>query len=179
VGITYVLVRDSAFASGSTIGDVTWLALCTGATLIPVAALIAILRYDLYQIDRIIGRTFVYGALTAILAGVYTAGIRLLNWVFVEMTGESSDLPLVLTTLVLATTFTPIKTRLENIAAERLQEPDEAQPASGSALALDLDDPRVRAFAAHIAELVREQHRSEATALTSVADDRRRGRRRR
>ncbi|HYM52588.1 MAG TPA: hypothetical protein VEW45_03780 [Candidatus Dormibacteraeota bacterium] len=162
IGIAYILVRESAFTSGSTVGDITWLAFCTGATSIPVAALIAILRHDLYQIDTIIGRTFVYGALTAILAGVYTAGIRLFNWIFAELTGESSDLPLVLTTLVLATTFTPIKVRLERIAAERWKEPDEAEPPPGRALALDLDDPQVEAFAQRIAEIMRGQERREA-----------------
>ncbi|HVQ23351.1 MAG TPA: hypothetical protein VMT36_08760, partial [Candidatus Saccharimonadia bacterium] len=84
------------------------------------AASVAILRYRLYDIETIIGRTLVYGGLTAILAGLYTAAIRLFNSLFSTVTGERSDLALVLTTLVLATTFTPIKAWLElRVAARR------------------------------------------------------------
>ena len=73
------------------------------------------------EIDRIIGRTFAYGALTAILAGLYSASVRLFNWLFVDVTGQNSEATLVLTTLVLATTFTPIKSRLEKVAERRFK----------------------------------------------------------
>jgi hypothetical protein len=69
----------------------------------------------------LINRTFVFGALTAVLAGLYAAGIRLFQVLFVAITGQESDGALVLTTLILATTFTPIKSRLEGIAARRYQ----------------------------------------------------------
>lgn len=80
---------------------------------------IAILRYRLYDIDVIVDRALVYGALTAILAGLYAASIRLFQAIFTSVTGESSDAALVLTTLVLATSFTPIKRRLETIVERR------------------------------------------------------------
>ena len=60
-----------------------------------------------------------YGGLTAILAGIYTAAIRLFNWLFEEFTGERSDAALVLTTLVLATILTPIKNWLESRVVAR------------------------------------------------------------
>jgi hypothetical protein len=109
-----------AFATpGGRLADLAWLLFTLAAITVPIAALIAITRYRLYDIDRLIGRTFVYGTLTAILAGVYAASIRLFTALFIEVTGESSDAALVLTTLVLATSFTPIKQRLETLAGER------------------------------------------------------------
>ena len=87
----------------------------------PIGVFQAIATHRLYDIDRIIGRTFAYGALTAILAGLYSASIRLFNWLFVDVTGQESEVALVLTTLILATSFTPIKTWLEKGAARRFR----------------------------------------------------------
>jgi hypothetical protein len=95
-----------------------WLTLST----IPVTLSIATLRYRLYDIDLIINRTLVYGALTAILAGLYSASISLFQKVFVALTGSKSDAAIVLTTLILASTFTPIKTRLQAVVDRRYKE---------------------------------------------------------
>jgi hypothetical protein len=100
---------------------------------IAIAIGIAVLRYRLYDIDVVVDRTLVYGALTAILAGLYAASIRLFQALFVAATGESSDAALVLTTLVLATSFTPIKRRLETIVERRYRRAGEHRPAGGRA----------------------------------------------
>jgi hypothetical protein len=88
---------------------------------LPIAVFHAITTHRLYDIDRIIGRAFAYGALTAILAGLYSASVRLFTWVFVSVTGQESEAALVLTTLVLATSFTPIKSALERLATRRFK----------------------------------------------------------
>lgn len=94
-----------------------------------VGIAVALFRHRLYDIDVLISRTFVYGALTAILAGIYTASIRLFNVLFVGATGDVSEEWLVITTLILATTFTPIKKRLEEIVERRYKdEPLGEQP---------------------------------------------------
>jgi hypothetical protein len=104
----------------ASIADAAWVLFTFAAITLPIAALIAILRHGLYDIDRLIGRTFVYGALTAILAGMYAASMRLFEAVFKDVTGQTSDAALVITTLVLATTFAPIKARLEKVVDRRL-----------------------------------------------------------
>lgn len=139
------------------------LSLCS----LPVAVAIAITRYRLYDIDTIIGRTVAYGALTAILAGLYAASVRLFNALFVAFTGEESEAALVLTTLVLATTFTPIKGRLERLAARRFPpEPREPVVAAADGAALmpsasatpDNDlDARIEAIARRVAREVFEE----------------------
>jgi hypothetical protein len=82
-------------------------------TALPTAVGIAVLRYRLYDIDLLINRTVVYFALTGVLAGVYTASIALFQRVFVATTGQSSDVAIVMAIFVLATVFTPIRTRLQ------------------------------------------------------------------
>lgn len=84
-----------------------------GLALLPLAIGIAVLRYRLYDIDLIIRRTVVYVPLTGILAGLYAASIALLQKLFIAATGKPSDGAVILSTLVLATTFTPIKNALQ------------------------------------------------------------------
>jgi len=87
----------------------------------PVATLIAITRYRLYEIDRIVSRALLYASLTAILAGAFTAGVGLAQRLFVAVTGESSDAAIVLTTLVVATAYAPLRRRLEAIVDRRFK----------------------------------------------------------
>lgn len=91
------------------------------AASMPVAIGIAITRYHLYDIDRLINRALVYGSLTAILAGVFTAGVGLAQRLFVAVTNETSDAALVGTTLVVATLYAPLRKRLEAIVDRRFK----------------------------------------------------------
>jgi hypothetical protein len=79
---------------------------------IPVAAGIAILRYRLYEIDRIINRTLVFGLLTAVLGLCYVAGSLL----FVLVAGAGVDPPswlVAAATLVAAAVFRPARRRIQ------------------------------------------------------------------
>jgi hypothetical protein len=80
--------------------------------LLPPAAGAAILRYRLYEIDRIINRTLVYGLLTAILGLCYVAGSLL----FVLVTGAGADPPswlVAAATLGAAAVFRPARRRIQ------------------------------------------------------------------
>ena len=77
--------------------------------LFPVAVAIAILKYRLWDIDIIIRRTLVYIPLTAILAGVFSASIKLTQTFFSSAGGEQSEAATVLTTLIVVAAFDPVK----------------------------------------------------------------------
>jgi hypothetical protein len=84
-----------------------------------VAIGVAILKYRLYNIDLLINRTLVYGALTAILAAVYFGGIVVLQRLFVVLTGGKSTLAVVASTLVIAALFNPLRRRIQSFIDRR------------------------------------------------------------
>jgi hypothetical protein len=80
----------------------------------PAAVAIAILRYRLFEIDIIINRTLVYGALTAVLALVYVVCVVLLQELFRALTGEGqAELVTVGSTLAIAVLFNPLRRRIQ------------------------------------------------------------------
>jgi hypothetical protein len=95
---------------------------------------IAILRYRLYDIDLIISRTLVYVLLTAILAGVSTAAVAFFQRMFVAVSGENSDLAIVMTLFVLATVFTPIKNTLQGAVDRRIRPASLPAPAHSASI---------------------------------------------
>jgi hypothetical protein len=80
---------------------------------------IAVLKYRLYEIDTLINRTLVYGALTAILAALYFGGIAVLQRVLVALTGQKSTLAVVASTLLIAALFTPLRRRIQSFIDRR------------------------------------------------------------
>jgi hypothetical protein len=85
------------------------------SALIPLAAGVAILRHRLYDIDVVINRTLVYGSLTALLALVYLGGVTATQAVFTALTGqeEQPQLVIVVSTLVIAALFNPLRRRIQ------------------------------------------------------------------
>jgi hypothetical protein len=86
--------------------------------LIPVAIGIAVLRHRLYDIDLIINRALVYGALSAALGAVYFPGVTVLQGLFSPITGESS-LAVAGSTLVVAALFRPARARIQSFIDRR------------------------------------------------------------
>jgi hypothetical protein len=85
---------------------------------VPISVGIAILRYRLYEIDRIINRTLVYGLLTAVLGLCYAAG----SLVSVLVAGAGSDPPswlVAAATLAAAAVFRPARRRIQNVVDRR------------------------------------------------------------
>jgi hypothetical protein len=86
---------------------------------LPVAAGIAILRYRLYDIDRLITRTLVYGLLTALLASVYAGAVLVLGQVFGGVTGDPPSWAVAGVTLAVAALFQPARRRIQAVVDRR------------------------------------------------------------
>jgi len=78
-----------------------------------VAAGLAILRYRLYEIDRVINRTLVYALLTLSLAAVYVAAVLLLQELLSPVT-SGSHFAVAVSTLVVAALFRPARSRIQS-----------------------------------------------------------------
>jgi hypothetical protein len=85
----------------------------------PVALGIAILRYRLYDIDRLINRTLVYGLLTALLAGVYAGAVLVLGQVFGGVGGDPPSWAVAGATLAVAALFRPARRRIQAVVDRR------------------------------------------------------------
>jgi hypothetical protein len=82
---------------------------------VPIAVGFAVLKYRLYNIDVIINRTLVYGALTAALVAIYFGGVAATEAVVRTLTGQEQQpqLAIVVSTLVIAALFNPLRRRIQ------------------------------------------------------------------
>lgn len=85
---------------------------------IPAATAVAILRYRLYEIDRIVNRAVVYGLVSALLAGLYFAIVLGLQGIFSGFT-RGNDLAIAGSTLAVAGLFRPVRRRIQALVDRR------------------------------------------------------------
>jgi hypothetical protein len=98
-------------AWGDAAMTLTWVAM-------PVAVGIAVLRYRLYDIDRIISRTVSYALLTGVLASVYLAAVLGLSRLLAPL-GAGSELAVAAATLAAAAVFAPARRRIQHAVDRR------------------------------------------------------------
>jgi hypothetical protein len=123
VAIIGIILKNTVFPE---VGEmwVWWVGLVltvVGLAGTPISMGVAVLRYRLYNIDLIINRTLVYGALTGILALVYLSSVVLLQDVFRALTGqeEQPQLAIVVSTLAIAALFNPLRRRIQSFIDRR------------------------------------------------------------
>jgi hypothetical protein len=116
LAILFQLVTARLPEGTSTVHDVLF-----GLTVafIPIAAGIAVLRYRLYDIDRLINRTLVYGLLTASLGLGYAATVLVLGQVFGGIGGEPPSWAVAGVTLAVAALFQPARRRIQAVVDRR------------------------------------------------------------
>ncbi len=90
-----------------------------GIALVPIAAGIAILRYRLYEIDRLINRTLVYGLLTVLLGSVYVGAVLVLGQLFGGVTEDPPSWAVAGATLAVAALFQPARRRIQGVVDRR------------------------------------------------------------
>jgi hypothetical protein len=115
-GLTAVALLVAVVALQTPTGDdVFQLTLGVCLALLPLATGAAILRYRLYDIDRIISRTLAYGLLTVLLGGGYAAIALVLG----QLLGQDSSLVVAGATLAVAAVFQPARRRVQQAVDRR------------------------------------------------------------
>ena len=94
-------------------------ALSLAVVFIPLSMGIAMLRYQLYDIDLVVNRTLVYTVLTASLGLVYIGAVVGLQYVFRTFAGGGSQLAVVASTLLIAALFSPLRQRIQLLIDRR------------------------------------------------------------
>jgi hypothetical protein len=89
-----------------------------GVTAVALAVGAAILRYRLYEIDRIISRTLVYASLTMILGAAYV-GLVLVGQALFSSFAGGSDLAIAASTLIVAALFLPVRSGVQRFVDRR------------------------------------------------------------
>jgi hypothetical protein len=120
VGATGFLMVGSDNSTMAIAGGLLLLLALAGIAVgIPVAVGLAILRYRLYDIDRVINRTLVYGLLTAVLGLGYAGVILVLGQVFGGVGGNPPSWAVAGATLAMAALFQPLRRRIQQAVDRR------------------------------------------------------------
>ncbi|MBP6803783.1 MAG: hypothetical protein KA362_06715 [Chloroflexi bacterium] len=171
VGAVFILVYAAVFLFSDTQESNSmdgWVNLIFTLSILafPVAIAIAILRYQLFDINVIIRKTAVYTVLTAVLALVYFGTIILLQSLVGQATGEQSPLIIVFSTLVIAALFAPLRQRIQAIIDRRFfRKKYDAQQVLAQFAQTARDETDMAALQAELLRVVQETMQPEQLSV--------------
>jgi hypothetical protein len=132
---------EAIIGPGDQWDDISNFLISASFALVPIACGIAILRYKLYAIDRIINKTLVFGLVTAVLVAGYAGGVLLLQSVL--PVPDDSPVTVAASTLAMAAIFRPLRRRVQNVVDRRFYraryDATQAIEGFGSRLRLETD----------------------------------------
>jgi hypothetical protein len=112
------LLTDLPLGSGSSVVLALLDPWVLAPLVLPITVAVAVVRHRLYDIDRMINRTLVYGLLTALLGSVYAAGVFVLGRLLDPADGQS-ELAVAASTLAVAALFQPARRRVQTAVDRR------------------------------------------------------------
>ena len=116
--VTGISLVVAFIAPWNVLQSVGWITGLVSEAAFAVICAVAILRFHLYEIDRIVNRTVVYGIVTVVLAGLYAGVVVAFDQVFDPLT-QKSGLAVAASTLLVAVLFRPVRRWVQSVVDRR------------------------------------------------------------
>lgn len=134
--------------------------------MLPATITIAILRYRLWDIDLIVRKTLIYALLSGLLALVYLGTVILLQTIFDSFSGQQSPLAIVISTLVIAALFAPLRRRVQTFIDRRFfRQKYDAQQVLAHFTQTSQDEVSLEALTTEIDRVVQETMQPQTTTI--------------
>jgi hypothetical protein len=162
--VTALAIASSTLLTGP-LSDTLWLVGIAALAFLPIAIGLAILRYRLYDIDRIVSRAVGYSLVTAVLGGLFAGFVLLSQEIAAPFLG-SDTIGVAVSTLVVASSFQPVRRAIQARVDQRFDrtrvDADRLVVAFGRGLRDQTDLPTITA---ELVDVVRETVAPERAGL--------------